>query len=309
MPHQPPILRFQVDSHDHRRPYRTLLRGRYGMSHTLFRRLQREGTLQVDGRPASVHDLATAGAWVEVHIPYAPTPVAPEPLPINIVYEDRHVVVAEKPPGMLVHPTSMEPKGSLTAALVHHLRAAGEIPFVGPVTRLDKGTSGLVLCAKTPHAHYRLSRQMEAGRLERIYLALVQGWLERDKGTVDAPIRRVEGALSRREVGPGGQRAVTHYEVLARYAGADGTRMSLVRAKLETGRTHQVRVHFAYLGHPLIGDVTYGEERESRGMERPALHGSELRLLHPVDGTELEFTAPLPQDMQNVLAGMQRIAP
>lgn len=308
MTRQPPILTFQVDPHDHDRPFLSILRGRYGMSRTLLRRLQRSGTLLADERPVSVRDLAVAGASVAVYIPYDPTPVAPEDLPVPIVYEDRHILVAEKLSGMLVHPTAMEPTGSLTAALVHHLRQAGEIAFVGPVTRLDKGTSGLVLCAKTPYAHYRLSRQMEAGQLERVYIALVHGWVVDDRGTINAPIRRVEGALSRREVGSGGQRAVTHFEVLSRYEGS--FRATLVKVQLETGRTHQIRVHFAYVGHPLIGDWMYGEvgarPQESRMLDRPALHASELKLLHPVDGTRLHFTSPLPGDVQDLLAKLER---
>lgn len=302
-----PILSFQVEPQDAGRTYRTVLRSRYGMSRTLLRRLQRGGALHVDGRALSVDDPAAPGARVDVFVPYEPTPVPPEDLPVAIVHEDRHILIANKPPGMLVHPTSMEPTGSLTAALVHHLTRTGETPFVGPVTRLDKGTSGLVLCAKNPYAHYRLSRQMESGLLERVYLAFVCGWLETDAGSIDAPVRRVEGTLSRREVGGGGQRAVTHYRVLGRYQGRGGTRASLVQVRLETGRTHQIRVHFAHVGHPLLGDRVYGVPREGPELERPALHASELRFLHPVDGRALHFTAPLPGDMQDVLAQMRAV--
>lgn len=298
-----PFLTFEIRPEDEGRALVRVLRTRFGVSRTLIRRLRREGQIRVDGAPAQLRDVVRAGQKVELLLSPQAGNVAPEPLPLAVVYEDDAVMVVNKPAGMLVHPTDMEPTGSLAAAVAHHLAAQGRPPFVGPVTRLDRDTTGLVLFAKHPHAHHRLSKSLAAGHCERLYKAVVHGQVAADEGVIDAPIRRAAGSLSLREVGEGGQQAVTRYRVLERYAGA--VPASLLELRLETGRTHQIRVHLAHIDHPVIGDRLYGRG-PSLGMTRQALHAYALRFMHPVSGRCLEFTAPLPDDMEQLLDRLRR---
>ncbi|MCC3355633.1 RluA family pseudouridine synthase [Bacillus sp. REN16] len=218
----------------------------------------------------------------------------PENLPIQIVYEDPFMLVVNKPANQQSIPSRESRTGSLANALLHYYQSTGLNATVHLVNRLDRDTSGLLLVAKHRHIHHLLSEQQKAGSLKRTYEAIVHGVLGEDSGTIDAPIGRKDDSIIERQVREGGQRAVTHFRVIQKHS--DCTHVQL---QLETGRTHQIRVHLSYIGHPIVGDDLYG------GMvgeiKRQALHCCELKFLHPMDKKEVVFYAELPDDMKELL--------
>lgn len=218
----------------------------------------------------------------------------PVDLPLDIVYEDKDVVVCNKPPFMATHPSQNNRETSLANALAFHFEKNGEDCPVRPVNRLDKNTSGLILIAKNAHASGVLSGDLKEKKIQREYLAFVEGCPDADSGTVDAPIARCEGSTIARCVDfEKGERAVTHYTVLKR------GEFSLLRLRLETGRTHQIRVHMSHIGHPVAGDFLYGTEF-SGGIDRHALHSYTLTFTHPITGEKMDFVSTLPEDMKQL---------
>jgi 23S rRNA pseudouridine1911/1915/1917 synthase len=260
-----------------------------------------------------------SGDLVSVTLP-APEPAEPEgeAIPLNIVYEDAELIVIDKPAGLVVHPAAGHATGTLVNALIAHcgdsLSGIGGVKRPGIVHRLDKDTSGLMVVAKTDRAHRALAAQFanktESG-LERGYLALVWGAPARPKGTVDAPLDRHPKSRDRRAVREDGRAAVTHWQVLERHAGQNGEPVaSLLACTLETGRTHQIRVHLAHIGHPILGDGTYGAgfrtktslllpnaQKALQDLERQALHAYLLAIKHPVTRDVLRFRSELPADL------------
>jgi 23S rRNA pseudouridine1911/1915/1917 synthase len=228
----------------------------------------------------------------------------PQPLELTIVHEDAAILVIDKPAGLVVHPGAGHREGTLANALVHHAPELAALPRAGIVHRLDKDTSGLLVVAKTLEAQTSLVRQLAARTVRREYLALVHGAVTAD-GAVDAPIGRLRTARTRMAVTARGKPARSRYRVLERFAGA-----TLLAVTLETGRTHQIRVHMRAIGHPLVGDRTYG--RRTRGDDplarfpRQALHAARLGLAHPATGLECEWRSPLPEDMRAALAWLRR---
>lgn len=272
-----------------------------------------------------------AGEVYRVRVPEAePAEPAPEAIALAVVYEDDEVIVIDKPAGLTVHPAPGHASGTLVNALIAHCGASlsgiGGVKRPGIVHRLDKDTTGLMVVAKTDRAHHSLAEQFAShgadGRLERGYRALVWGAPERSRGHVDAPLGRSSANRTRMAVVPeaAGRRAVTHYEVLETFGLAGGKPVaSLLALTLETGRTHQVRVHMAHIGHPLLGDQTYGagfkasasllpeEARDAlSALGRQALHAALLAFEHPVSGKPLRFTSGLPPDMQRLAKALQR---
>lgn len=296
---------------------------RLKLSHTLVRRAKGADGVLVNGQPTRVSHVLTGGERVELKVATEGR-VAPEPLPLEVVYEDRYLVVVEKPAGMVVHPVKDYTGGTLANAVAWHLQERGEEAVVRPVMRIDRETSGLVLFAKDPAVAGRLSQELGRQKLERRYLAVVHGQMAEERGTVDLPIRRVWGHPVAREaaVGPrtpeqeaqlaeaaaagqtlredwkaAGQRAVTYFQVLRRFRQA-----TFLALALETGRTHQIRVHMAHVGHPLLGDELYGWGGRPG---RQALHAAGLAFHHPVTGEFLRFESPLPADLQGLLAELE----
>lgn len=265
------------------------------------------GKVQVDGTAAPNNRLRVhAGDTLAVEIEPDPdaTPDAPEAIPLDIVYEDPVLLVVNKPAGLVVHPGSGNPRGTLLNAVLHHVPRAAELPRAGIVHRLDKDTSGLMVVAKTLSAQTDLVRQLQARTVRREYLALVYGEIDR-AGTVDAPLARDPFNRTRRAVHPAGKPAVTHYEVLERFPG-----VSLVRCKLETGRTHQIRVHMQHIGRPLVGDPVYTAGRRSQlklDFPRQALHAERLGLVHPILGETLHWERSLPDDFAGLLARLRGV--
>jgi 23S rRNA pseudouridine1911/1915/1917 synthase len=268
------------------------------------------GRVQVDGKPARKSHRPEAGQVVDVEIPPAEdSEVRAEALPLVIVYEDSDLIVLDKPAGVVVHPAPGHASGTLVNALLFHvadLSGIGGVRRPGIVHRLDKDTSGLMLVAKNDASHRQLSAALKARAIRRRYLAAVWGHLREDDALVEGPIGRAAGDRKRMAVTPTGRSARTRLHRLERWHGAD-----LVRAELDTGRTHQIRVHLAWIGHPVVGDAVYGRGREqgmggsaaswtrslAQRVSRQFLHAAELELAHPRTGERLHFESPLPVDL------------
>jgi 23S rRNA pseudouridine1911/1915/1917 synthase len=267
-----------------------LLRGRLGFSRGLIRRVLAAGELLRNGRPARLADPARPGDVMLVRLPERVPRVTPEPLPLEVAYEDRHVLVVNKPAGMVTHPVLQHRSGTLANALAYYLVRAGEDGVVRVLTRLDRATSGAVLVAKHALAQQRLERQRRAGQLRREYLALLHGVVARDSGVIDAPVALAAGSIIERRVAPDGQPARTRYRVLQRRS-----QCTLVLAELETGRTHQLRVHCASIGHPIVGDTLYGPL--STSASRLLLHAWRLHFLHVESGEPVTVEVPPPTEL------------
>ena len=239
---------------------------------------------------------------VEVEADPNATPDAPEAIPLDAVFEDPVLMVINKPVGLVVHPGSGNRQGTMLNALLHWVPQVAELPRAGIVHRLDKDTSGLLVVAKTLKAHTDLVRQLQARTVKREYLALVYGEIDRS-GTVNAPLARDPHNRVKRTVHSMGKEAITHYEVVERFPG-----ITLVRCKLETGRTHQIRVHMQHIGHPLVGEDTYNASRRSHHkipFPRQALHAERLGLIHPVMREFMQWECPLPPDFAGILEALR----
>lgn len=260
----------------------------------------KEGFVRVNGKSVKANYRLEAGDGIELSVPEPePADLVPENIPLDIVYEDKDVVVVNKPRGLVVHPAPGHPGGTLVNALLYHCRdlsGVGGQKRPGIVHRIDKDTSGLLMAAKHDLAHQRLSEQLKEHSVVRKYKAVVQGRLPHDHGTIDAPIGRDPRDRKKFAVNArNGKPAITHFRVEERFA--DHT---LVELQLETGRTHQIRVHMQYLGHPLEGDPVYGRRRGAL-LDGQALHAAVLGFRHPESGELLVFEAPLPEDMEQLI--------
>ncbi|HPE15495.1 MAG TPA: RluA family pseudouridine synthase [Oscillospiraceae bacterium] len=280
----------------------TLLAGAVpDLTRSAAQRLLEGGLVTSGGRTVRKNDRIPAGTLLAVSLP-EPEPIeaAPQAIALDVVYEDGDLIVVNKPVGMVVHPAPGHADGTLVNALLFHcgdsLSGIGGAKRPGIVHRIDRDTSGLILAAKNDFSHLALAAQLKDHTMARTYDAVVRGGLRDDEGTVDAPIARDPKNRKRMAVVPGGRRAVTHYEVVSRYEGA-----THVRCRLETGRTHQIRVHMAYIGHPLLGDRVYGAKKPYPGLPGQCLHASALRFTHPRTGKVMELACPLPDYFVNVL--------
>lgn len=274
-----------------------------GLSNTLVRRLKVAHGIRVNGAPVHTTHWLAEGDELVLALPAREAPgVIPEPVPVDVLYEDADLLVVNKPPGLVVHPTRGATHGTLANGLAYRFRERGERAGIHPVHRIDADTSGLVLFAKNPLAHQRLDAQLREHKLERHYLALAWGRLP-DAGVIDRPIALAGDHPVARAVSAAGQAAVTRYEVRARYAKPAPHGATLLRLVLETGRTHQIRVHLADAGHPLVGDTLYGGDRPPV-LPRQALHAETLAFRHPRSGAAMAFSAPLPDDLAGLLAAL-----
>ena len=280
------------------KPVSTLLRRELGLSAAGVRRAKAlPGGILLDGAPAFTNAVARQGQVLAVDVGDAAgsEQIAPVPGPLTIVYEDQDLVILDKAGGVPVHPSQGHHGDTLANFLLAHYRDQGLTAAFHPVNRLDRGTSGLLVVAKHAHAQEVLKGQLHTPAFRRVYLAVCDGGPQPPSGVVDAPLGPREGSLVEQMVRPDGKDARTRYETLSRSGGR-----SLVRLELDTGRTHQIRVHMASLGCPLTGDFLYGYEDRSL-ISRPALHSAQLSLRQPVTGQELSFTLPLPEDMARLL--------
>jgi 23S rRNA pseudouridine1911/1915/1917 synthase len=278
-----------------------ILAERAGISRSAAQRLIAEGGVTVGGLPARKRHELRLGE--EVAWQRGPEPAAAleaEDVPYGIVYEDDWLLVVDKPAGVVVHPAPGHEHGTLAQGLVAHGARGGHELRPGIVHRLDKDTSGLLIVAKGDAAYQALVAAMERRDIKRVYLTLLCGALPQDEGSVDAPIGRHVRDRKRMSLHTtAGKRAVTHFRVLDRAPG-----FTLVRVQLETGRTHQIRVHFAALGYPVAGDAQYGRRERPEGLSRQFLHAAQLAFPHPEDGRQLGFASPLPRELQAFLVGL-----
>lgn len=276
-----------------------------GLTRSQAARLIESGEVAVNGKTAGKSYKLAGGEDIAVTLP-EPEPVeaVPQDIPLDVVYEDADVIVVNKPSGMVVHPAPGHPDGTLVNALLYHcagtLSGVGGALRPGIVHRIDRDTSGLIIAAKNDAAHQYLSAQLADHTLARTYECIVVGKLREDRGTVDAPIARHPTDRKRMAVVAGGREAVTHWEVIARYPG-----YTHVRCRLETGRTHQIRVHMAYIGHPILGDTVYGAKKPVPGLTGQCLHATGLRFIHPRTGEPVELHCPLPPEFTAMLQKLQ----
>lgn len=277
-----------------------------GLTRSQAARLIESGEVAVNGKTAGKSYKLAGGEDIAVTLP-EPEPVeaVPQDIPLDVVYEDADVIVVNKPSGMVVHPAPGHPDGTLVNALLYHcagtLSGIGGALRPGIVHRIDRDTSGLIIAAKNDAAHQYLSAQLADHTLARTYECIVVGKLREDRGTVNAPIARHPTDRKRMAVVAGGREAVTHWEVIARYPG-----YTHVRCRLETGRTHQIRVHMAYIGHPILGDTVYGAKKEVPGLTGQCLHAVGLRFLHPRTHEVVELSCPLPEEFTRMLQKIRK---
>ncbi len=274
-----------------------------GLSRAAAQQLIEGGHVRLGGqKPAKSHRLA-AGEVLAVSIPPPrETALLPQDIPLDILYEDEHLLVVDKPKGMVVHPAAGNPDGTLVNALLHHCGASlsgiGGERRPGIVHRIDKDTSGLLVVAKNDASHRHLAAQFAAHSIRRVYSAVVYGHFGQPAGEIDAPIGRSRADRKKMAVtSRGAKPACTHYEVLGEYPG-----FSLLRLRLQTGRTHQIRVHMAEMGHPVAGDPVYGPKKVMRELRGQCLHAGVLGFVHPATGESMEFSSPPPPEFAAFLA-------
>ena len=287
-------LTYTVRPEDDGRLIKRIIRGTMGLSHRQFSDLKQRSGFILDGEPVFANHAVKAGQIITLTLLDEESGKAEmDEAPVDVIYEDDDIIVINKDAPLACQSSEKQPTNTLENRLMYRYR---DRAFVfRPVNRLDKGTSGLMVATKHAHAQNILQEQLHTDSYIREYLAVVCGMPEPEEGEVNAPIRKAEGATVRREVGEGGKPSVTQYRVIRQGAG-----FSLVRLRLLTGRTHQIRVHMSHIGHPVAGDFLYGTEDE-RLPGRFALHSHYLSIIHPMTGQRMEFTAPLPEPLERLL--------
>ena len=269
-----------------------------GVTRSAAARLCEEGRVVCGEKALGKNYKLTGTETLTVTLPDPePVDVRPQDIPLDVVYEDGDVIVVNKPKGLVVHPAPGHPDGTLVNALLYHcgesLSGIGGELRPGIVHRIDRDTSGLIIAAKNDYAHQKLAAQLQDHTLARIYRCIVTGSLREDAGTVDAPIGRHPADRKKMAVTAGGRRAVTHWKVLERFPG-----FTYVECRLETGRTHQIRVHMAHIGHPILGDTVYGNKKPVPGLQGQCLHAVGLSFVHPRTGALVELACGLPEEFQ-----------
>lgn len=276
------------------------------LTRSAVQRLLEQGSVTCNGRPVKKNAKTEVGATYDLTIPEVrPVEIVPQDIPLDVVYEDSDVLVINKPKGLVVHPAAGHEDGTLVNALLHHcgdsLSGINGEKRPGIVHRIDMDTSGLLIVAKNDFAHQALAAQLQDHSLCRTYECIVRGGFSQDAGTVDAPIGRCPTDRKKMAVTEKNSRpAVTHWEVIARY----GTYTHL-RCRLETGRTHQIRVHMAYINHPIAGDPVYGSKKPELGLTSQCLHARALTFVHPRTGASMTLTCPLPAEFERALAHLR----
>ena len=279
-----------------------VLRQRLRVSDGCVRRAKQvDGGVRVDGMSVRVNEKVRAGQTVALAydapgLPGSATDMEPEFSAVRMLHVDAGLLVVDKPAGIVMYPSPGHARGTLANRVAGWLKARGMAGGLQAVHRLDAGTSGIAVFARHSLAKERLQQQLHTGAFAREYLAVCSGWLEADVGTIDAPLGKVSTSPNAFGVVPDGKPALTRFWVVRRLTAPDGSRCSLVRVRLETGRTHQIRIHFSHAGHPLVGDETYGAA--SALIARPALHSHHVALAHPITGARIVAESPLPPDMQ-----------
>nr|WP_217671695.1 MULTISPECIES: RluA family pseudouridine synthase [unclassified Marinitoga] len=280
------------------------------ISRTYVQKAIKQGQIIVNGELKKPSYKVKNGEVVSIEVPDKPPTieVLPENIPLNIIYEDKDIIVINKPPSMIVHPVANKVSGTLVNAILYHCKdlqgIGGEIR-PGIVHRLDKDTSGAIVVAKNDRAHQSLSAQFKDRKTKKTYIALVKGILKKKQGEINQPLARHPQIRIKMAVVPGGKESITVYKIIKEF----GDKASLAWIHLKTGRTHQIRVHFKYIGHPLFGDEVYGKAYEDYkyGIKRQMLHALKLGLFHPRTGEWMEFVAPLPEDFKKAIVNIEKL--
>ncbi|MCX7746665.1 MAG: RluA family pseudouridine synthase [Clostridia bacterium] len=290
-------LKYIVDGETAGRAVKSILKTKLNLSERLIKKLKNEHKILCNNVPVYVNKPTSVGDLIEVLIDFVEEcdDIIPEDIEIDILHEDDSLIIINKAPHIVVHPTFGHPSGTIANAIMFHLLEKGICKKVRPVSRLDRDTSGIIIFAKNQFVQEMLIRQMKSKTFIKEYLGIVQGVVQPLQGTIDLPIERKPGSIMLRHVAPTGAPSVTHYEVVEHYQDA-----SYLKFSLETGRTHQIRVHCQAIGHPLIGDTLYSPSG-SVFIGRQALHSQSVAFYHPFTSEKMVFTAPIPDDMQNLL--------
>ncbi|HHW61109.1 MAG TPA: RluA family pseudouridine synthase, partial [Syntrophomonadaceae bacterium] len=276
-----------------------------GLSRSAIQSLIKQERVYVNGEKVKASYRVNAGDEVYVSVPQPVSfKLQPENLPLPILYQDEDIVIVDKPRGMVVHPAQGNWQGTMVNALLYHVQQLSSVNGElrpGIVHRLDKDTSGLMVVAKNDAAHRHLAHQIREHNMERQYIALVHGVINENLGTIEAPIGRSKADRKKMAVRGDGRQAISHYEVMERFYN-----YTLVKVQLVTGRTHQIRVHFSYMKHPVVGDFVYGSGKNPFGLKGQALHAAYLGLQHPRTGEYLEFRSTIPDYLQSILTELRK---
>lgn len=286
------IFEYIVKEEDEGIAYKELVRKNFTFSSRLITKLKQNDLVYINNDSVKMYLPAHAGDVISIMLPEEKSDFIPEPIEITPVFEDGHLLIINKQPGYVVHPTKGHPLHTMANGIMKYMLDTNQSFKIRFINRLDMNTSGLLAVAKNSHCQDEFTKQMKENKVVKRYKAIVKGILTCDSGTVDAPLGRPDPERVERGVMEGGQPSVTHYKVLERYSND----YTLVELLLETGRTHQIRVHMSHIGHPVLGDHLYGGENPWL-IERQALHAAQLSFFHPVTGEPVTVDAPLPQDM------------
>lgn len=290
-------LIYTITEKDIGKKIRAYLQDNEDLSSRLIRGAAREERIKVNGNVVRMNYILKQGDIIEIHLNKEESQnIEPQPMDIDIVYEDSDILVVNKPPFMVVHPTRSYPENTLANGVLHYFKTSGQDCIVRLVSRLDMNTSGLIIIAKNQFSHMALAREMQKEDFEKSYLAIVHGNLTEKKGTIDKPIYRPTEDSIKRTVDDRGQRSITHFEVIESFKDAE-----LVKLTLETGRTHQIRVHLSHLGNPIFGDTLYCDVNDEEYINRQALHAYKLSFPNPRTGKRIDLEAGMPGDMRNLI--------
>lgn len=290
------FIKFNVDKEYEGKKIREYLRAKADLSSRLIRGAALDQRIKVNGKVVRLNYVLKNKDEISINLnKNEEQDIVAEAMDIDIVYEDSDILVVNKPPFLVVHPTRSHPTGTLANGVLHYFKEKGENCIVRLVSRLDMNTSGLIIIAKNQFSHMSLAKEMTKEDFEKSYLAVVHGRMMENKGTIDLPVYREKEDVIKRSVDERGQRSITHYKVVEKLENA-----TLVQLTLETGRTHQIRVHLSHLGHPIFGDSLYGTEDENL-IKRQALHAFKLKFPNPRTGEIISLEAELPEDMKELV--------
>jgi 23S rRNA pseudouridine1911/1915/1917 synthase len=290
-------LIYTISERDEGKKIRGYLKDNQDLSSRLVRSAAKEERVRVNGSIVRMNYILKLGDTIEIDLNKDESQdIEPQPMDLDVVYEDSDILVVNKPPFMVVHPTKSYPDNTLANGVLHYFKASGQNCIVRLVSRLDMNTSGLIIIAKNQFSHMALAREMLKEDFEKSYLAIVHGNLMDKKGTIDKPIFRPTEDSIKRTVDDRGQRSITHFEVVESFKEAE-----LVKLTLETGRTHQIRVHLSHLGNPIFGDNLYCDTNDEEYIERQALHAYKLSFPNPRTGKRIDLEAQMPEDMKSLL--------
>ena len=293
-------LEYIAKNNDINKTVKEILINRLAISHKLLITLKHQNAILLDGNPVPIHTSVNVGDKVIVNLEYEEdnTNIVPKDIPIDIVYEDECYIVVNKPSGLAVHPSILHYEDSLSNGIRYYFDKIGLKKKIRPVNRIDKDTSGLVVFAKNEYVQECLVKQMKEGIFYKEYIAIIEGFIKDKSGVIDAPIARKENSIIERCVNVNGETAITQYEVIKQFE-INNQQISVVKCILKTGRTHQIRVHFSYIGHPLLGDDLYGGNLSL--ITRQALHSHIISFYHPIKNKKVNYTASLPDDLKSIL--------